>query len=115
MANFPADPIPIYPVKEQIEFKTLVSEAELPYRQKRSAWGNISRRIWNLQYNHLIPAKINILWNFYVARRGAFESFTFNNPNDGQNYTASFAQDGMSKEQFVYQLYTTGLEIIQEI
>lgn len=55
------------------------------------------------------------IWAFYVARKGAYEAFQWQNPIDGQTYTVRFEQDNLSRTVFWNALFEFGLSLIEVI
>jgi hypothetical protein len=78
--NYPSSPVPQYSFTEEIGFKTLISQFENGTEQRRNKWSR-GKRQFTLVYNVLEIAEIEILWDFYVARKGSFESFYFTDLN----------------------------------
>ncbi len=112
METFPASPPPSYVFTEKIGFKTLVSDFANGAEQRRNKWGQ-GKRSFTLTYDVLTAAETNTLYNFYVARKGPFEAFSFVNPMDSQTYTVRFVDDEMSYDEFDIQLRRTGVKLIQ--
>lgn len=79
MAVFPETPLPVYPVAIEPEWGTLVSEFDSGAEARRSRWTFPKYNV-TLQYQGLSAANQQILWAFYMARRGASESFWFYDP-----------------------------------
>jgi hypothetical protein len=79
MAVFPTTPKPVNPVIIEPEWKTLISEFDGPKEQRRQAWV-YPKYNSTLQYHTLTAADMQILWAFYMARRGALYEFWFFDP-----------------------------------
>jgi hypothetical protein len=79
MAQFPsASTIPYKnPEAVNIQFKTLVSAFDEEGAEvRKQKWVHPKRNI-SLTYEALTKANGKILWDFYLARKGAFEAFSF--------------------------------------
>lgn len=79
MLVFPTTVNPFYPYKVEGEFKTYATDFESGKEQRRQVW-TFSKRTISLQYGTLKQSEMDELWNFYLARRGAFDSFWFFSP-----------------------------------
>jgi len=77
MAQFPETPAPVDPVIIEQEWRTLVTSLDSGDEQRKQKW---SFPKWNveLRYELLTPqSQMQTLWNFYTARKGAYEAFHF--------------------------------------
>lgn len=79
MAVFPESPLPIYPVIFEPEWGNLVSEFDCGAEQRRQTWTFPKYNV-SLQYNALSATNQQILWAFYMARKGTNEAFYFFDP-----------------------------------
>lgn len=99
-------------VEESITFRTLITQFESGKEQRRSK--GTPRRSWNLRYRKN-ASDASDLWSFYVARRGAYESFEWLNPVDGQTYKVRFARDQLTREVLWRLAFNFGVELIEVI
>jgi len=76
MATFPTSPRPLHPYVVTPVWKTLISDYEGGAEQRRQKWLYAKYDI-TLKYQKLSNANAQILWAFYMARKGACESFYF--------------------------------------
>lgn len=76
MAEFPTTPRPSYPVIIEPEWKTNISTFDSGKEQRRQKWDYPKYNV-ELTYNVLSSANIQVLWDFYMARKGASEAFYF--------------------------------------
>jgi hypothetical protein len=76
MAEYPSTPRPNYPLVITPVFLTLVSEVDTGQEQRKSMKTFPTFDV-NLQYNRTRIADFQTIWNFYIARKGAFEAFDF--------------------------------------
>jgi hypothetical protein len=112
MANYPTSPKPSYSVVKDINYKTLISNFENGAEQRRNKWSQ-GKLSFSLVYKILTAAQMTILWDFYIARKGSFESFTYTDVISATAYTVRFSEDSLSFEEFSNCLKTTGLKMIQ--
>lgn len=76
MAEFPTTPRPFYPVIIEPEWKTNISTFDSGKEQRRQKWDFPKYNV-ELRYDVLSSADIQSLWDFYMARKGAYEAFYF--------------------------------------
>lgn len=69
------------PFHEELDFLTVVSESEAGKEQRYQKWLK-GRRIFQIQLNARYITETTNLWRFYIRRKGAFDSFLFQNPNE---------------------------------
>lgn len=92
MAVFPESITPVYPVIIEPQWSTLISETDGGGEQRRqkSLYPRFNVR---LQFTHLSAAEAQTIWDFYMARKGAFESFYFFDVLPGLGIATSY--DGL--------------------
>lgn len=77
MALYPETPNPVDPISTEQEWKTLISPRGGGKEQRRSKWSFAKYNI-GLTYDLITPrSQMQILWDFYSARKGAAEAFYF--------------------------------------
>lgn len=76
MQVFPETPAPSYPLVITPEWKTLISPFETGGEQRRSLWLFPKYNV-TVKYDGISKANSDILWAFYMARKGAGEAFYF--------------------------------------
>lgn len=76
MSEYPASPVPKYPVDLTAVWKTVISAFDAANEQRRQKQTYAKYDV-SLVYDRLSDANIAILWNFYMARKGAYEAFYF--------------------------------------
>jgi len=76
MATFPADPVPVFPVLLTQRWKTVVTamDGQNEQRKKKASWPKYDV---SLTFDVLAQSEFRTLWDFYLARGGAFEEFWF--------------------------------------
>lgn len=68
-----------YPAYENViaqRFKTIISVHDEGNEQRRAKW-DFPRYDITLNYSGLDSSQMQILWNFYTARKGAYEAFYY--------------------------------------
>lgn len=76
MKVFPETPIPNFPFRMTPEWSTLTSTFENGNEQRRSKWARPKYNI-TLNYTALKEADSQLLWEFYMSVKGAYEAFLF--------------------------------------
>lgn len=97
MAAFNFTPSFIY--IEELKFKTIVSEAESGKEQRRKKWTN-PKREFTLKFDAIDDTTAKSIRDFFIARGGRFEAFTWLNPLDNVVYTVRFTDDKLPREAF---------------
>lgn len=99
-------------IEEEIRFKTLITLFESGKEQRRSK--GVPRRVWTMKFSRL-KNEGDQMWNFYVARKGAYEAFLFTSPIDNVQYTVRFLEDNLSRTDFYNLVYEYGLKLIEVV
>lgn len=99
-------------IEEEIRFKTLITQFESGKEQRRSK--GTPRRVWTMKFSRL-KDEGDAIWAFYVARRGAYETFLWTNPIDGVQYTVRFLEDNLSRTDLYHLVYEFGLKFIEVV
>lgn len=76
MLVFPTSPIPVYPLQWSTTFKTLTSAFDSGKEQRRRKWLFPKYDI-TAKFDNLSSADVDVLWQFFVARKGSYEAFYF--------------------------------------
>ena len=83
-------------VGKKKSYQTLVSEAESGKEQRRSKW-NSPLRTFNLVFTNRPKSEVQTLEAFFDARKGAYDSFYFKNPDDNpittEQVTGNYQQE----------------------
>lgn len=74
MATFPETPSPIYPLTIIPRFKTIQTEFDNGSEERTAKW-LFPKYDVTVQYLALSATNAQILWNFYLARKGSYEAF----------------------------------------
>lgn len=109
-AVFPFNPW--FPVRfGENGIKTLISSGEGGRERRRNKVAAAKRTI-SFPLGYLTAAQLTTLYDFYVARKGAYEAF--NITIDGTVYLVRFARDGLSWEWFKANWRKSGISL-QEV
>jgi uncharacterized protein (TIGR02217 family) len=112
MASFPTTPKAVYSFTKEVEFKTLISQFENGVEQRRNKWSQ-GKRQFTVLFDLLSPTNMGYLYDFYVARKGSYESFVYIDPITSSSVDCRFVDDKLSFEEFSHDLRRTGLKLIQ--
>jgi hypothetical protein len=75
MATFPeSDPTPNYPLILSPRFNTVISDMDSGAEERTSKW-LFPKYDVGVKYSGISAADAQTLWNFFLARRGAYEAF----------------------------------------
>lgn len=110
---FPSVPKPDYPIEESKTYDVLITN--MPGKERRRTRHNTPIRSWRLTYNHIHDGDCKYLWDFFTARRGRYESFTFVHPETGTNYTARFATDELKRDEVGENRFNMVIDLIEVI
>jgi hypothetical protein len=104
---------PEYTFPTTVEFKTLISVGESG-RERRRSKISTQRREWSLKFGILSDVETSLIWDFYLARKGAYESFTWQDPVEGgSSVTVRFKDDKLTKNYFKYNAYNISINFIE--
>ena len=103
----------VYTVK--VGFKTFRTPFESGASQRRAKW-TYPKRAFVLRFEMSDwETEAEEILNFFIARRGAFEEFEWDNPDeDDKTYRVTFAEDFLNLARFSYKLYTLGEVMLVE-
>jgi len=108
LQTFPWKDVLVY--EPGAQFKTIIHEAYGGGEQRYSL-RDIVKRTFRLNFK-ASRADVIEVWDFYAARKGAYEPFNFNNPMDSQDYVLRFAEDDLSYEQLSTLFYSQRLTLV---
>lgn len=74
MATFPEDPIPSFPLNIEPEWITLVRQVDTGGEQRKQK-SLFPKYNVTVQYDVLTQSEMQTLWDFYQARKGAYDAF----------------------------------------
>jgi phage-related protein len=104
--------LPDYAVLETLKYSTLISEFENNNEQRRTKWVAPSR-MWKLGFKNRTKTEIDTVKTFFATKLGAYNTFTWTNPNDSTQYTVRFGDDEFSYDMVSYQVYSYELTFIE--
>ena len=102
MADFTT--LPDYVFEEEPKFNTLISKFENGFEQRRSKWSASLRR-WRLVYKNRTNADFTTFRDFLLNKKGAFSSFTWDNPNDSVTYNVRYETDTINFRRKDFGIY----------
>lgn len=109
MATYPSIPVPDYPLVEGKYYDVLVTS--LPGKENTRTRHTDPIRSWRLTYHAINDGDCKYLWDFFNARRGKLESFTFIHPESAVEYTARFTDDTLKRDEIGHNLFDMTVEI----
>ena len=110
MADFATTPDFVF--EETPKFMTLVSKFENGYEQRRNKWGSGIRE-FNLVFKNRTATEYETVRDFFIAKLGAYTSFTFENPNDTTEYTVRFKEDSLVLSRHSGEIYDFECTLIE--
>lgn len=69
------------PFEEEIRYLTVVSEGESGKEQRYQKWLT-PKRTFRIKLDARQATETDSIWRFYTARKGSFDTFLFQNPNE---------------------------------
>jgi hypothetical protein len=93
MAAFPESPVPTFPYSIEPEWKTIVTEFDSGAEQRRQKWTYAKYNI-RLSYYGQPTTSISNLFEFYAARKGSYEAFTFFDPLGASSHDGLYIGTG---------------------
>jgi phage-related protein len=51
--------------------------------------------------------------DFFISKKGAFTSFTWENPNDSTEYTVRFLDDAFKQKRVAFNVFSFNFEILE--
>ena len=116
--TFPTFPGRSIAIKRRAIFSTKV-QASNSGRELRVSWQSRPKYEYQVTFNVLITGRDGktqpqALNDFYVRMRGAWDTFKFSDPFDGQLRTCRFLDDGLEMERIsLFHWKTSGIKIIE--
>lgn len=89
---------PSFDVLIEKDWGTIISQYETPGVEQRRTKGSVPIRIFTFNFGVRTLAQIKQIEDFYDARKGAFEAFTWIDPTDSTNYTVRFVPGSFKKQ-----------------
>ena len=113
MATYPTVPKPQYEYIEEIEFKVAITQYPNGTEQRILTGPSNGTVLISLNYAMLTEANMDVLWDFFVARKGPVQSFNYTSIRDATPYVVRFNMSLMSRNRFRYILEKSEVKLIQ--
>lgn len=101
---------PSYSYNDEIAFSNLKTSFENGAVQVRQKWPN-PKRTFKLVFNNASLAIYNEIKDFFIARAGGYDSFTYTNPDDGVEYLVRFVNDSLASSQVSKNIFNFELSM----
>ena len=112
-AVWPQELIPSYGIKKIPLFQTEIIDYGGATEQRIARWAGVRHR-FKISFNGLTKDEADALYDFYIARKGAFEPFRWTNPEDNTQYIVRFEKDIINHDAFTLRLYRFGeIELLE--
>ena len=103
-----------FPYKEITECNILETEFENGVVQKRKKWSQARKR-FQLTFNVNTLTEITEIKDYFIARDGSYDTFTFTEPLSSTAYTVRFKENSFELTRDNYGSYSATVELIEEI
>lgn len=110
MADFNFMPDFVY--EEGVESSTIITEFENGVEQRRSKWGRVKRK-FKLVFKNRTKSEFEDVRDFFINKLGAYQSFTWENPNDNVVYTVRFEENGLTFRNKAFDVYDFELGLVE--
>lgn len=97
---------PSYTVRVSTQYNTLITSFNNNVSEQRISLSSVPRRTFSLRWAILTPTDKETISDFFEARKGSFESFTWTNTILGASYTVRFKEDTINFEYFNYLMWS---------
>ena len=111
MATYPQTPKPDYSFTEEKYYDVLITN--IPGKELRRTRHTTAKLTWNLTYHAIHDGDCKYLWDFFIARKGKLESFTFVHPRTAVSYTARFDDDRLNRKEIGNNLFDVTIKLIE--
>jgi hypothetical protein len=115
---FPSFPSRSITIRRRALFSTKI-QTSTSGRELRASWQSRPRHEYQITFEALVTGRLGktqpqALFEFDARMRGAFGTFGFTDPLDGQTRTCRFADDGLEMERFsMHHWKTAGIKIVE--
>jgi phage-related protein len=106
--NYAADNV----IEEEINFDTLVSQFENGFEQRRSRRASPLRK-FKLTFKTRTKNEMIGVKDFFTAKKGGYQSFTWLNPNDNEEYQVRFEKDSFNFKRIAFNIFDFEAEFIE--
>jgi len=97
-----------YPFEEETQYNVSVQTAENWAEQRRLKSAQ-PRKIFTCTFYPLTKTEVDLIKAFYVARRGSYEQFKFDNPLDLLRYNVRFVDNSIKVSRRAFNTYEVTL------
>ena len=104
MATYPTSPKIPFPLTKTPLWDTAIVKFK-GMNEIRRANHSTARYKFTFRYLVLTEAEKDIIRDFFIARNGDYQSFTFVNPEDAGSHTVRFLESELDIEYLTYDLY----------
>jgi len=111
MATYPSVPKPDYPLLEGYKYDVLTTN--IPGKEVTRKRHSTERKTWRLTYSAIHDGDAKYIWDFYVARKGKYESFTFVHPETAGSFTARFDDDTLKRVEIGLNLFDIEVNLVE--
>ena len=112
---FPALSVPPeYPIKPVPVFDTSITTGDNPKVEQREANRSVKLR-FSFKYRLINNNDRRLLNDFWNARRGGYEKWTWTNPETGTEYTVKFKMKEIGLNYYRFGLWNTDEIILQTV
>lgn len=111
----PADDLtltPDYPISRNLEYKTLVSQFESGYEQRRQKRQNPIRS-WRLEFKNRTITEFETMQTLIASKKGQMTAFLWTDPDDSVQYTVRFSADKLERTKEFYGLVNFNVDLVQ--
>jgi len=104
LQTFPASPVPTWVYDIDSTWNTLIIDYGNLVEQ-RIALNSTAQKAMAARWRSLTNTNRKIITDFFDARKGSFEAFTFVDPTDSTSRTVRFLRDKINASYFNYLLW----------
>jgi len=109
MATYPQTPAPNCPLKEGKYYDVLITN--IPGKELSRTRHTTAIHGWTFTYYAIHDGDCKYLWDFFNARKGRLEKFTFIHPETAVSYTSRFDDDTLKREEIGENLFNMTIEL----
>jgi len=109
MEEFTWNPDYVYEVLPR--FKTHVNEFEDGSEERAQVWTE-AKRSWNLEFKNRTETEKDAILDFFLARKGRLEAFTWTCKLDSTQYTVRFDNDELNAQAVGNKRYSISCKFV---
>jgi len=111
MATFPSI-TPQYPFVEVTQYGNLINDI-WGKEKRRNLWG--PKKGFHLKYDHISLSDARSIVEFFDARRGNYESFSWTHPLTDVSYTVRFAESNITRKEVGVNAFNIEFDLVEEL